>query len=92
MLLTSGMTSLVDASLVPKDAFGNDIVGGLFCVLHKALFDRLINDRRPLNAIEQKLNWIELPHGSMLTQLVVGENEVTLGWGDDLSNFFYCFR
>jgi len=42
---------------------GKPLTGGLFCVPHKPTSDRLINDRRPLNAKEKRLDWSRLPAG-----------------------------
>ena len=66
------------------------IKGGLFCVPHKPESDRLINDRRPLNIRERRLNWCELPSGVMLSQLVLEEHQIIRASGYDLSNYF-CF-
>ena len=68
------------------------IKGGLFCVPHKSTSDRLINDRRPLNAREHRLNWCELPAGPMLTQLILEDNQSVRCSGDDLSNYFYLIK
>ena len=68
------------------------IKGGLFAVPHKETSDRLINDRRPLNARENKLGWCELPAGPMLAQLILEETESVRASGDDLSNYFYLIK
>ncbi len=68
------------------------IKGGLFAVPHKESSDRLINDRRPLNARENKLGWCELPAGPMLAQLILEETESIRASGDDLSNYFYLIK
>lgn len=47
------------------------IKGGLFCVPHKAESDRLINDRRPANLREKRLEWCQLPSGPLLCQLIL---------------------
>ena len=52
---------------------------------HKPTSDRLINDRRPLNARESRLDWSKLPAGHMLCQLVLEKNESIRCSGDDLS-------
>ena len=59
---------------------GKPVKGGLFCVAHKISSDRLINDRRPLNAREHRLKWCDLPKDP---------SESVRGSGDDLSNYFY---
>ena len=59
---------------------GKPVKGGLFCVAHKIYSDRLINDRRPLNAREHRLKWCDLPKEP---------SESVRGSGDDLSNYFY---
>lgn len=62
------------------------IKGGLFCVPHKPESDRLINDRRPLNLRERRLNWCQLPAGPMLTQLILNKDASIRASGDDLQN------
>jgi len=91
-LLDSGMCILIPDEHVPRDTHGKPLVGGLFCVAHKKDTDRLINDRRVLNATELRLNWARLPHGCLLCQLLVGEGEHVRGDGDDLSKYFYKLR
>jgi hypothetical protein len=71
---------------------GKPVKGGLFCVAHKTSSDRLINDRRPLNARENRLNWCSLPSGPMLCQLLLEPSESVRGSGDDLSNYFYLIK
>ena len=38
---------------------------GWFAVPSKDSSDRLIYDRRPRNAVESRLDWVHLPHGTM---------------------------
>ena len=71
---------------------GKPLTGGLFCVPHKPTSDRLINDRRPLNAKERRLNWSQLPAGHMLCQLILEKDESIRCSGDDLSNYFYLIK
>ena len=54
--------------------------------------DRLINNRRPLNAHEGRLFWADLPHGAMLSQLILQPNEVLRAHGADLENYFYSLK
>ena len=68
------------------------IKGGLFCVPHKPHSDRLINDRRPANVREKRLNWCQLPSGPLLCQLILEHNESIRASGDDLSNYFYLIK
>ena len=68
------------------------IKGGLFCVGHKPTSDRLINDRRPLNIRERRLNWCSLPAGPMLGQLILRNDQSIRCSGDDLSNYFYLIK
>ena len=68
------------------------IKGGLFCVPHKLESDRLINDRRPLNLRERRLNWCQLPAGPQLTQLILNKGESVRASGDDLQNYFYLIK
>ena len=92
LLLEAGMCVLVPEDDIPEDTFGCKLVGGLFTVFHKELLDRLINDRRPLNAVELRLMWAELTHGTQLCQLVLNDSEVELGYADDLSKYFYTLK
>jgi hypothetical protein len=90
-LYDADMITFLPKSQVLKD--GNQLVkGGLFCVPHKPESDRLINDRRPLNAREQRLGWCQLPAGPMLTQLILRRCESVRASGDDLSNYFYLIK
>ena len=68
------------------------IKGGLFCVPHKPHSDRLINDRRPANVRERRLNWCQLPSGPLLCQLILEHSESIRASGDDLSNYFYLIK
>ena len=81
---------------VPVDEVLHDgpkmIKGGLFCVAHKPTSDRLINDRRPLNARENRLGWCALPAGHMLGQLILEDHQSVRCSGDDLSNYFYLIK
>ena len=64
LLLDRGMAVLLHKSKALLDSRGRPISGGLFAVHHKVGSDRLINDRRPFNSIENRLGWAQLPHGS----------------------------
>ena len=68
------------------------IKGGLFCVPHKPQSDRLINDRRPANLREKRLNWCQLPSGPLLCQLILEKYQSVRASGDDLSNYFYLIK
>ena len=68
------------------------IKGGLFCVPHKPTSDRLINDRRPANLREKRLEWCQLPSGPLLCQLILEKHQSVRASGDDLSNYFYLIR
>ena len=68
------------------------IKGGLFCVPHKETSDRLINDRRPANVRENRLNWCQLPSGPSLCQLILDQTQSIRASGDDLSNYFYLIK
>ena len=68
------------------------IKGGLFCVPHKEASDRLINDRRPANIREKRLNWCQLPSGPSLCQLILEQSQSVRASGDDLSNYFYLIK
>ena len=86
-----GMAVAVPEEQVPRH-LGRHVVAGLFTVPHKADHDRLIIDKRPRNAMEGRLAWARLPHGSQLCGLRLGEDETLRGSADDLSNYFYLLR
>ena len=91
-LLDSGVATLIPEELAMRDSRGNIISGGLFAVDHKLHSDRIILDRRPFNELERRLVWARLPHGSLLTQLIVPKGFSIRGSGDDLSNYFYLLK
>ena len=64
--LKANMVVVLPEINIPHSADGIIIVAGLFCVLHQELYDRLIVDRRPLNACGVQLGWAResLPAGS----------------------------
>lgn len=91
-LLDSGVATLIPESMALKSSNGDIISGGLFAVDHKPDSDRIILDRRPFNELERRLVWAKLPHGSLLTQLIVPPGYSVRGSGDDLSNYFYLLK
>ena len=91
-LLDSGVATLIPQELALKDSQGKIISGGLFAVPHKSQSDRIICDRRPLNELERRLVWAKLPHGALLTQIIVPKGFSVRGSGDDLSNYFYLLK
>ena len=78
-----------EAALDPE---GRILRAGLFAVPHKAESDRMIVDRRAANALERRLQWCTLPHGSQLALLRLQAGEFLRGSGDDLSNYFWLLR
>ena len=91
-LLDSKVAVLMPEEFALRDSTGRIITGGLFAVPHKESSDRIICDRRPLNELERRLVWAKLPHGSLLTQIVVPPGFSIRGSGDDLSNYFYLLK
>ena len=91
-LLESGVACLLPVDQALTDDSGRIISGGLFAVPHKPLSDRIILDRRPQNELERRLVLAKLPHGSLLTQLIVPKGFSIRGSGDDLRNFFYLLK
>ena len=91
-LLDSGVATLIPQELALRDSQGKIISGGLFAVPHKPHSDRIICDRRPLNELERRLVWAKLPHGALLTQIIVPKGYSVRGSGDDLSNYFYLLK
>ncbi len=68
---------------------GRPVAAGLLTVPHKEASDRLIIDRRLVNAVEKRLSWATLPSGAQIGQLRIPTGYALRGSGDDLSNFFY---
>ena len=91
-LLESGVATLIPEEMALRDESGRIVSGGLFAVPHKANSDRIICDRRPQNELERRLVWAKLPHGALLTQLIVPKGFSVRGSGDDLSNYFYLLK
>ena len=91
-LLDSGVGVLIPESLALRDEHGSIISAGLFAVPHKETSDSVICDRRPQNQIERRLVWAKLPHGCMLTQIILHPDCSIRGSGDDLQNYFYFLR
>lgn len=91
-LLNSGVATLIPVDQALKDSEGNIISGGLFAVPHKPQTERIICDRRPINELERRLVWAKLPHGSLLTQIILPKEYSLRGSGDDLSNYFYLLH
>ena len=91
-LLRSGVAVLLPEEDGLYDKQGNLIAGGLFGVAHKEHSDRVINDRRPFNRNERRLVWAKLPHGTLLTQLVLSNDLSVRASGDDLKNFLYLLK
>ena len=91
-LLDSGVGVLIPEKLALRDDNGDIVSAGLFAVPHKETSDRVICDRRPQNQIERRLVWAKLPHGCMLTQIILHPDCSIRGSGDDLSNYFYLLR
>ena len=91
-LLESGVATLIPEKMALRDEAGSIVSAGLFAVPHKCDSDRIICDRRPLNELERRLVWAKLPHGALLTQLIVPKGFSVRGSGDDLSNYFYLLQ
>ena len=85
-LLDSGVATLIPESQALRNSQGEIISGGLFAVPHKTDTDRIICDRRPMNELERRLIWAKLPHGCLLTQIILPKECSIRGSGDDLSN------
>lgn len=91
-LLDAGVATIIPEHLGLRNSKGEIISGGLFAVDRKPHSDRIILDRRPFNELERRLVWAKLPHGSLLTQLIVPPGYSVRGSGDDLSNYFYLLK
>ena len=55
-LLQTGMAIPVPEDALPLTFLGRPLLAGLFAVPHKADKDRLIEDRRPANFLERRLD------------------------------------
>ena len=91
-LLRSGMAVLISESLVPKSSDGTLLRGGLFAVKHTKGRQRLIFDRRLLNAGEAQLPWVSLPHGTQYCFCMLESHETIRGSGDDIETYYYHLR
>ena len=88
-LLGANMACLIPEEKVARDARGKLLCGFFFALRKDEATQRLIYDRRPLNALERRRTWIRLPAAAMLTWLVLKPGEVLRGTGRDLSNFYF---
>jgi len=88
-LLRCKMAVLVPEFEPPRCKDGRLLLGGLFSVAKDELKDRLIFDRRPENSTMRRLDWCHLPSASCFSYMLLKEDEVFRGSGDDLSNYYY---
>ncbi|CAK0822785.1 unnamed protein product [Prorocentrum cordatum] len=89
-LLDRGMAILAPASEVPRDKNGCVLASGWFAVEHSEQWGRLIQDRRPQNATEERMAWLQLPSGEQLKLLrLKGPTEHVRGTVYDLKTYFY---
>jgi len=91
-MIKCGMAKLILEEEVLRRADGTAVTGGLFCVAHKPLYDRLIFDRRPPNSTEAYLPWCDMPAGFQLADLLVGDSECMRASGRDLSCYYYVLK
>ena len=89
-LLDRGMAVLAPAADVPRTREGAVLASGWFAVEHSALRGRLIQDRRPQNATEERLARPRLPSGEQLElpRLNSAADHVR-GTVYDLKTYFY---
>ena len=88
-LLAAKMITLLPESVLPCRQDGRMLLGGLFSVRKNEKEDRLIFDRRPENATMDRLDWARLPAGACFCRLLLADNEILRGSGDDLRNYYY---
>lgn len=88
-LLAAQMITLVSEDELERTADGRLLVGGFFCVRKNNVEDRLIFDRRPANAMMQRLDWAHLPAGACLAKLLLEPDEFLRGSGDDLRTYYF---
>ena len=88
------MAKVLPLSKALHDSNGRLIAGGLFGVPHKVDYDRVIYDRRPLNALERPVpaDWIALPQGCQLADGLLRPHEGWRASGQDLETYFYVIR
>ena len=69
-------------------------MSGMFPVAKSTERDRLLSNRKPMNAYERSIGaaGVLFPHGSMLTELQVGVKARIRGSGDDLPDFYHTIR
>ena len=91
-LLECGMVSLFPEDELPRDPKGKPLVAGLFCVKKNEKEDRLILDRRPANAMMERLRWAELPSAACFTRMLLRDNQFLRASGDDLRNYYYALK
>ena len=88
-LWAAKMITFVPEQELPRRRDGRLLLGGLFAVRKNEKEDRLIFDRRPENATMKRLDWAKLPAGACFCRMVLAENEILRGSGDDLRNYYY---
>ena len=88
-LLAAKMITFVPEQDLPRRRDGRLLLGGLFAVRKNDDEDRLIFDRRPENATMKRLDWAKLPAGACFCRMILAENEILRGSGDDLRNYYY---
>ena len=86
-LFEAGAAAAFPVEQIPTP-HGIDLVSGLFAVPHSEDFDRLIMDRRPQNSRERRLQWLQLPRGTMLAGVILDGTCTFHGSGCDLSTYF----
>ena len=89
ILVERGTGHLVPAQEVPRGPGGKALVGGWFGVDHTRKRFCLIFDRRPQDATEQGLDWVDLSSRSQLIHVELEPGETIRGSGDDLECRFY---
>ena len=71
---------VIEASrLVDSVGLSPVLEAGWFAVTNKAETDRLILGRVPMNSVEHRLGWAELPHGTQISQLCLKPGEALRG-------------
>ena len=78
--------------LLPEDSCPPGLAAGAFAVAKDVSTDRLIGDRRPMNAGEQQPARVRLPYAPRLRRLRLRPGEALWVAKRDLSNCFYQFE
>ena len=87
-LLQCGYAVPVPEAVIPRLPDGTLLRGGLFMIQDRPGKWRLLYDGRPPNDPVRSLDWLSLPQGKQLDQLIVPLGSDATGSGVDLDSYF----